>query len=373
MALRWGDPFDQYGGDESAMIEGPAGWAQIDTNQWSLSNANPRTGAWALRLTPGLSDAQIARRVIGDSLAEAKISYGVYCESLPTVESPGNSNNDGRRIELVSFRDAANAVQLTFVLGTNGQVVAYRGDTINFATGSHALTTLLERSSPSVLIPARAYSHLEFKVGIDNVAGFIEVRLNQVTIMNLTGIKTQESGLAETSQVAMQKHGVGSFSGTFDFDDMICSDTLGAYNTDFIGDKKLFYLPPTSDTAVADFTPSTGATSYGVIDEIPANDSDYLSLAATTGKTAVGHDPLAGSIAAISGVFALQRSWKTDAGVCNMNPGILQGSTYESGADQPQSTGPGYYMQAFEFDPVTTMPFTESDVNSLDQVIERTG
>jgi hypothetical protein len=36
MALRWADPFDQYGGSVADMLQGP--WAQVDTTLWSLSN-----------------------------------------------------------------------------------------------------------------------------------------------------------------------------------------------------------------------------------------------------------------------------------------------------------------------------------------------
>lgn len=369
--IRWADPFDQYGGDETAMAEGPAGWAQIDGEEWGLSTANPRTGAWALRLTPGLSSHSMVRRVIGDSLAEAKVGYGVFVASLPTQEYPGDAPFQGGRIEILSFRDAANVVQLTFVLGTNGQVVAYLGSHPTITSG-WALTTFIERSDPTILVPARAYSHLEFKVKIDATDGYIEVRLNQVTIMNVTGICTQASGNAETSQIAINKEGVNAMSGTFDFDDMVCSDTLGPYETDFVGDQKCFYFPPNSDTAVAAFTPSVGGTSYGVVDEIPPNDADYLGLAATTGKTAVGHAALGGAIASIAAVCALQRSWKTDAGVCDMAPGLLQGATYAAGDGQPQSTGPGYYIETFHVDPVTGVPFTVSDIDTLKQVVERT-
>jgi hypothetical protein len=369
MALRWADPFEQYGGDASLMIQGP--WAQIDTTLWSLSNTRARTGAWSLRLAgAGLQTHQIARRVIGNSLTEAKIGYALYCDSLPVSENPGDTGGSGSRIEILSFRDAANGVQLTFVLGTNGQVVAYRGGHSTL-TGGWALDTFLARSDPTILVPARAFSHLEFKVKIDPVDGYIEVRLNQVTIMNLTGINTRYTANTETSQVAWAKEAIGGNGGLYYFDDIVCSDTLGGRNTDFIGDQKCFYLPPTSDGVNQDFTVSTAGPAYIVLSNVPPDDAQYLSLVATTGKTGVGCANLPGNTASVAGVFAMIRSWKDDAGVCDMKPGLKQGATFAAGPGQPQTTAPNYYMQPFEVDPVSGVPFTRDDVNSLELIVER--
>jgi hypothetical protein len=87
-------------------------------------------------------------------------------------------------------------------------------------TGGWALDTFLARSDPTILVPARAFSHLEFKVKIDPVDGYIEVRLNQVTIMNLTGINTRFTANTETSQVAFAKEAIGGNGGLYYFDDM---------------------------------------------------------------------------------------------------------------------------------------------------------
>lgn len=368
MAILNADPLDQYGGSEAAMVQGP--WAQVDTGSWNLSNANPRTGAWALRCVP--VGTHLVRRVFGNSLAEGKVAFAMYCDALPSSENPGDSAFVSR-FELCSFRDAANNVQVVFVFGTNGQVVAYRGQTTSIS-GGLVLTTLLDRSDPLILIPARAYSHLEFKVGIDDSAGYCEVRLNGVTIMNLTGIDTRATGAAaETSQWAVASAGADGGGVPFaDFCDFIFSDDAGAHNPDFVGDQKVYWLPPDSDTAQADWTPSTGSTSYGVIDEAPPNDADYLSLAATTGKTNVGCADLPADVVSVSAVIPTIRSWKDDAGVCDLAPGILQGATYDSGSGQPQTTAPNYYHQVFEVDPVSGVPFTPAEVNSLKLVLERT-
>lgn len=364
MTVCWADPLDLYGGDESAMTDGA--WAEIGSG-WSLSTANPRTGLYSLRMANG--SAGPARRTLGAAKQVAKLATAMFLEVLPTSEFVLGVGGIRPALMIHQYRDAANGVQVSIGVGTDGRLIAWQSGYYLVGAGTPIGVKLGESGQ---CIHANSYDHVESRVGIHLTDGFVEVRVNGVTVINLTGVNTNPTGLGETSQTVTQNIGTGGIGGYLDICDLIASDDLGAHNTDFVGDQKVFWLPPDSDTAQADWTPSTGATSYGVLDEAPPNDTDYLSLAATTGKTDVGCANLPGGVVSVAAVIATIRSRKDDAGVCDLNPGIKSGATYATGAGQPQTTAALYFNQVFEVDPVSTAPFTPAEVNALKLVLERT-
>jgi hypothetical protein len=64
---------------------------------------------------------------------------------------------------------------------------------------------LLGRSDPCVA--PGGYHHFEFKTKIDNATGYIEVRVNEVTVLNLTGIDTQNTANAAAAQFMVGSRG----------------------------------------------------------------------------------------------------------------------------------------------------------------------
>src|SRR5690242_1513840 len=101
MANRWCDGLGRYGGTKSFMLNGSSGqaWAQADSN-FILSNANPRTGAWHLRMD-GASGR--ARRVFGAPLSEVFYGVAIYCHDLPVTESSGTTGGGIGGTEIASF------------------------------------------------------------------------------------------------------------------------------------------------------------------------------------------------------------------------------------------------------------------------------
>jgi hypothetical protein len=364
--LLWADPFAQYGGDESAMGDGP--YASVGSG-WTLSNAKPRTGSWSLHTTgsngnDGINGLTCLRRLFGGQKVTSGWGYAFYCDALPAVELGFN----GLLAKFMGvWLDRFGHTQVAVYLGTDGSVSIMLGYT--FADNG-GVGTVVARSDPC--IRPRSYNHIEAKLTVDGTTGYVEIRVNQVTVLTYSG-NTDTAGTGEASQF-ITTCGYDSFIGMGNqyLADLFAWDDSGPYNNDFIGDFKCYWLPPNADTAQADWTPSTGATSFGVVDESPPDDTDYLSIVATTGKTNLGLTNLPADVIAVAAVVPLMRAWKTDAGVCDVAPGILQGATYSTPVGQPANTAPQYYQEPQEVDPVSGVPFTLADVNSLDLVIERT-
>lgn len=364
MANRWCDGLGRYGTDESLMLNGSSGqaWAQID-NSFALSTANPRTGTYHLRLTDSVGPKRI-RRVFGDALTEVFIGYALYVADLPNKESHGTTGGGLDGTELCSFRDAANAVQCRLLLGTDGGIEARRG------------TTVLGRCAP--VIGAGAYQHIEIyaKAG-DGTDGAIEVRVDEVTKLNLTGIDTVSTANVEFSQFALGyelKNDVDTFYPTMDFADFFCNDTTsdGSGCDTWIGDCKSGLLLVTSDTAQADFALSAGVSGYPLLGEVPPDDATYISTGSSTAESDFG---LANGPANLSEVLTVRpfvRAMKDDAGTCTIAPNMLSNSTKGTVSDQPVTTAFAYYDSNVPVDPDTGVPWTPSGLNAAEHVVERT-
>lgn len=355
---RWIDGLGRYGGTKSYMLNGSSGqaWAQVDT-AFTLSSANPRTGNQHLRMAAGQSTAQEARRVFGAPLTEVFFGVAVYCHSLPSVEAAPGSYVGA--IYLASLRDQANIEQIRIMLGTDGALEARRG------------TTVLDRSLP--VMGAGAYQHFEVYAKADGSNGAIEVRVDEVTKLNLTGINTLVTANVEFSQVAVGHTPIGG-TAMIDFADFFCNDTTsdGSGCDTWVGDCKSGVRMVNADTAQADFALSTGSSGYALLDETPPDDADYISTASPTARSDFGFANGPGNESEILTVRPFDRTWKDDAGTCEIAPSLQSNGVDATVSSQPITTAPAYYDSNVPFNPDTGVPWTPAELNAALRVIERT-
>lgn len=354
------DGFDHYGLDETNMTDGA--YAQVDSAalQWALSTTIPRTGTHNLRR--GVSGLGQVRRVFPGGL-ETSVGQAaaVRFSNLPT------SNNV---YVLYDFRDTANAIQISLIVQSTGILSVKRG---NMTSGVEIGVTL----TPAVV--AEAYQHIETFVTFNNTTGSIEVRVNGVTVISETGIDTVSSSNEEASQVALHcGHNITSATGhgvITDVDDYFCYDDSGSFNNTFIGDRRVLTLFPDADTAQADWTPLSG-TGFSNIDEPdPDDDTTYISTAAGGSPNPVSEfsmENLPAGVSTISAVVIVNRMKKTEAGLANVLPSIVSGSSEAPGEDHPLTEAYAYYHEVIEADPDTSSPFTPSAVDSAKLKLERT-
>lgn len=381
MANRWCDGFGRYGGDEAKMLNGSSGqaWAEI-TNSftgWNLSNVNPRTGDWHLRLAgSGVEVSPLVRRVFGAPLTEVLLGHALYFDQLPVSEPvPGGSITG---FALAKFRTQANEVMVTVWLGTDGSIVVYRGGdpwwvspvfALNSGTASPAV--LLGRSLPCV--GAGAYQHFEHYLKVGNSTGAYELRVNEVTVLNLTGIDTDNGG-GEVSQFTTMRQGAAFAGGKIvDMADCYLNDTVadGSACDTFVGDCKSGVIMVNADTAQADFTLSSGVSGYALLDEIPANDAGYISTADTSAESDFGLQNGPGNLSEILTARPFSRAWKDDAGTCTIAPSMKSSGVKAVVTDQPVTEAPAYYDSNVPLDPDTGVPWTPSSLNAALEVAER--
>jgi hypothetical protein len=361
LMLRWVDGFEHYGLSELHMLEGVGGaaaWSEIDS-QWDLSSANPATGDFHMRLDiSGTGTTEDLRRAFGQSTDIAGVGYRFAISALPNAESVTESAN---QMAMINFRDVANANQVRVSLGTEGSVYACRTN------------TLLGRSDPC--IAAGGYHHFEAKTKIDNTTGYIEVRVNEVTVLNLTGIDTQASANAETSQFRVGNIADSPGTFNFDLDDIFAwdDDASDLENTvvDFVGDKGCYYLPVNADTAEADFTKSTGVTGYTLLDELTPDDADYIADTTGVARSIFGVAALPANVAEVIAMMPVIRARKEESGSVTLRGGVVVGASESYTPDNSPSTAFAYMTPGPKtIDPDTGVAWASNADPSL--LIERT-
>lgn len=356
--LLWLDGFDQYGLDETFMLDG----AYASRDGINLSELNPRTGTYAIRLN-AVNDGGI-RRVLGDDYAAVGAGMAVY---MPTL--PSNSTSYAP----FDFRDNNNLVHCGIAVTSSGQVYAYRQEGL---ARSAASGTILGTSG--VCITARGYQHIEAFAVVDGAAGSIEVRVNGVTVLNLTGVNTQnpDAQAGVIAQVMANGCPGGAIIGLPSYveaDDLFVWEQTGPYNDDFIGDMKVYTRFPDGDTAIEEWAPAVGTDTFDNLNKVPPQDDVYFITAEAPGVVSIVEiEDVPTAIVRIAGVQSLARAVKTDAGNAKIVLGVHSGSDFDEGAEQALSMAPSYYSSIFEVDPGTGVPWTPAGFNAATASIERT-
>lgn len=352
MALLWCDGFDHYGVADN-LTEGA--WAELSSNI-SVSTANSRTGTYHIRDQSSIQQTPF-RRVLGGAKTTVGIAGAFYFSQLPI-------SNGARR--LFDFRDNANGIQVSITCQSTGTVAAYRG------SGSGTLLG----TSLSTVLTAETYQHIEALVTFSNTVGSIEVRVNGVTVLSLSGIDTVNTANVECSQVAFCGSANGSnVSGVMDLDDVFCYDDTGSFNNTFFGDRRVLTLFPNADTPTADWTIVGAANGYQAINQAtPDGDTTYIWAGPPgspdpASQFAISNLPA--GISTISGVVVVGMGRKTEAGPADTQWSIVSGSSQSTGVVRQMTEIYTYRQDVFETDPDTAAPFTPSSVDALQIKVER--
>jgi hypothetical protein len=368
MALLWCDGFDHYGGDADKMADGA--WAEVDSDsvsEFTLDASIKRTGSYSLRRGPD-SSPHIARRVLGGAKTTVGVGFAVYYTDLP---------NQNGYATLVDFRDNGNRPNVSIVCESTGDVGIYRGDCEN---GTRIAVT----TSPPIV--ASAFQHVEVQATVSATVGAVEVRVNGVTVLSVSNVNTIASaaelydfgtnGEADFSQIGFLGRSVRLRSANLYelyYDDIYAYDTLGPYNNTWQGDRRVFTIYPDGDTAQADWTPTAGP-GYDTINA-PLSDATYIEAGIPGSPDTLRSDfdlqPLPEETGLVSGIVLVNRVKKNEAGVADVQAGIILDGFEADGVAHPVNPIYTYHQDVFQFAPNTGSAFTPDDINALQIKINR--
>ena len=350
MSILFADNYSNYGSGSTGRTHMKEGvYAQSNGFIWPTTDPDGVSGGLVLATLD--SGQEYFRKVLPQG-AQTTLGFAsrMYLDEL-AADSPSTG--------FLRFMDVDNEMQVWFRFGTTGILSVYRGDGTSNLLGSTA----------TPVIVAGSWFHFETKVVFDNAAGSVEVRINEETVLDLTGKDTVATANVEASQYWLAP--ANTVDVTY-FKDTVVWNDGGSENNDFLGDCEVVSLYVTGDDTFTGWS-STAANGYSVLDETTPSDSDYITADATDTTAAVftlsDLDP---DVTTVKGLLTFTRALKTDSGTANVQTGLNSNGDLDLGTDNAVSTSATYYVDVSELDPDTASAWTPTTVNAAKLVIDRT-
>jgi hypothetical protein len=352
MALIWADNFQSYGDGSTGAAKMRDGLYAETTDCYIQDDpdANAPAVSKALLVSYG-STTRCRFAYPAGATTTAGIAMRLYLPSL----SPANSQGPDIR-----FNDAGNEIQLAISFSSTGQIFVWRGD-----------RTTLIGSTAAPVITAAAWNHIEIKtVASNSSSGTVEVRVNGVAVISLSGVNTVATANVNYAQTVFAGRGnelVNSY-----FKDCVWWDGTGSTNNNFLGTVSVVTKRPDTDVTF-NWTPSTGTTGFPLIDEATPNDADFISAGdPPPSPSTFGLENLEADVTSIRGVITVARMRKTDGGTCNAQVSVVSGASVDAGLNRPMTTAFTYWWDVAEVDPATSSAWTPVGFNAASLRINRT-
>lgn len=189
----------------------------------SISTTSPRTGAQSMKTT---GSGQYVQKNI--TLAQTLIC-GVGVDLVSG--SPGVFN-------IFTLLDGATP-QVAITCDGSGHLLAYRsspgiGGNVLLGTSSAAMTY-------------GTYHYIEAKVKVDSTTGTVDIHVDGISFLSLSGQNTQVTAFPQVGGVALGTwSGGGSITAMY-WDDFYICDSTGSFNNTFLGPTSVLAILPTGN------------------------------------------------------------------------------------------------------------------------------
>jgi len=218
-------------------------------------------------------------------------------------------------------------------------------------------TSLMVSGSALLYVNTTYLIEAYFKLADSN--GRVVIKINNITDIDYTG-DTKSGAHTQFDRVRLGYGASAQFVTNAYFDNFIMDDS------DWIGNTKIQALVPAGIGNTTDWTPSTGAN-WECVDEIPANDADYVSINVIDKIDTYTTSNLAGTIESVKCV-QIQARAKTDGAPTptNIKLAVRSGGTdYVSGDNLVPSTEKSF-SYLWENNPADAAAWEEADVNAME-------
>lgn len=332
--LLWAEGFDKYGtspnGGRDAMMTDA--WGLVD-DRHSISNSQSRSGAYSLFCNGGV--AHLGGSYSRFVFPTGKTSFGVGI-AVAMVSLPSQSGWNG-----IAFVSSGNSIIIAILVNADGSLSIY----------NNGVSTLIGVTDP--VIGTGGFYHIETKIVIDPVVGYIEIRVNGITEFILADVDlgdTPISGCRIGEKVLSSSSGSWIANSIY-WDDITLWDTEGDYNNDFLGPTRVLTVFPEADTGQADWAVIGAASGVDAVNEIPPDDGDYLTTDTIGAKTEFTLPDLPTEITVIRGIYVPIRAKLDDAGIGDVQVSFISNGeviTSDPIRLTPMST---YWGAAFDYNP----------------------
>lgn len=266
----------------------------------------------------------------------------------------------GRACDIMGLLDGS-SLQCDLRLHPDGRLSVTRNGTV-LGTSTFSLT-------------ANTTYHIQFKIKVDSTTGTVDVKVDDASILSLTGQNTQATANATTSAFYLGTRFVtsgflGNANSLIYYDDVVVLNTSGSINNDFPGDVRVQSTLPTGAGTTTNLTPSTGSNYQNVDDNPPNDDTDYNYSATPDDIDTYAMGDITSTSGSVLGVASRMRLRKDSAGAKTIAAAIRTNANNYFGSNQNVNTTYFYYSELWETNPNTTNPFTISEVNNIEAGIK---
>jgi len=257
--------------------------------------------------------------------------------------------------------DTAGVRLRVFDRSSSGATLGVWASTAFYDTG-----TLLGSSTVD-LIKLNTWHYIEMRVKTNSTSGEVEVRVDGSTVINASNVNTQVGLGAGSAITRLTCYEVAQKY----IDDVYINDGAGSapHNT-FYGQVRVDAVIPSSDNSVQ-FTPSTGANNYAMVDDgaSPDDDSTYNASSTANHKDLLGLSGYSlppSSSGGILGVNVDVRAKRQDAGIRKMKTVVKSSTTEVTGSEYALTSAYATRRTTLYTDPATSTAFANATaVNNL--------
>lgn len=264
-----------------------------------------------------------------------------------------NNQNVGAG-NLIIFRNGS-SIQMTVQWLTGGVFRVLRGGA--FLSGTEGTINVVPSNG--------IWMWVECKVTISSTVGTCEVKVNGVSVLNLTGLNNQGvGGNSNITNVALSGDNYFTY-----FDDWYIADTSGSYNNDYLGSIKVITSNPIANGSTNNFTAVGAASNYLCVDEaaLANGNTDYVE------SSTAGHFDLYDVTSISTGITNAPAVWiecnaqKTIAGAREIK--LLarsSGNDAISGVQSLTQSVYNYYSYVADKDPNGSITWTGTNINAAE-------
>lgn len=220
-----------------------------------------------------------------------------------------------------------NCTHVVFQLNSDGTISAYRNVYANISFTSGAGTLLCTSTAK---FSQNSWNYFEGKVTLgDAPNGAIAMRFNggvsDDPTGTATGLDTRQNTNGGTTLLSWVGITGTNLVGNHDYDDFWVNDTQGTVCNGFMGDQRIDFHLPKGDGANSAWTPSTGTSHYGTVDENPPNTADYNGTSTLNAVDTLDVEDFKNGGADINAIQMTMVAQKSDAGSCAIQAVIREG------------------------------------------------
>jgi len=328
MALLWFDGFDRYG-DDSGYVDP----RQIMLCRYQLAG----NGNLNIAARPGRFEGY-SISILWDSSHWFQTPYLTTNKTL--IVGFSMYQDTAKNGVVMSLRTIGNYVGLQLQLNSDGSFSLLRGWDV---LGTTAAGTL----------PLDEWKFIQLKVYCDNTNGTVELRVDNTTALQLTGIDTQYDS-------SHDYYAAVRFQG-------ICDGTGGAPCNDFLGFGHFVQsLVPSSTGDDSDWDVTPGPDHYAAVDELEQDDTEYVE-SITIGDLDLYHYDSPPALGGIKGLQVHTEARITGTIERTLKTVIKHNYTTES-EDAGQMVGNSNYLtftRLMPLNPVTGVAWVRDDIDNL--------